>query len=262
MIEQLTIYTTRIPKVRLGGPSDGGYVVNLEALCKSSALFTYGVSSDINFEIDYVKATEKKAFCFDHTCNPVHVPPGYEKNITHFLEGISGEKQEKTDTFFAHYEKYFEKYCENRNSFDDKVLLKIDIEGNEYEVFSKMNMEKLSEIASGLVIEFHDLNSTTQRAEFFDCLARINEYFYLTHLHGNNFLGNFDFFEKRFASEINEWYVEKFSIPRLLELSFLNKQMTSFIERDTREYPYTEILDAPNVIFRIKECNLDFLQKI
>ena len=125
-----------------------------------------------------------------------------------------------------------------------------------------MNMEKLSEIASGLVIEFHDLESPIQRAKFFDCLTRINEYFYLTHLHGNNFLGNFDFFEKRFASEINEWYVEKFSIPRLLELSFLNKQMTSFIERDTREYPYTEILDAPNVIFRIKECNLDFLQKI
>ena len=109
-----------------------------------------------------------------------------------------GEKQEKTDTFFAHYEKYFEKHCENRNSFDDKVLLKIDIEGNEYEVFSKMDIEKLSGIAAGLVIEFHDLNSTTQRALFFDCLARINKYFYLTHLHGNNFFGNFDFFEKRF----------------------------------------------------------------
>ena len=262
MIEQLTIYTTRIPKVRLGGPCDGGYVVNLEALCKSSALFTYGVSNNVNFEIDYVKATERKAFCFDHTCDPVYVPPGFEKNITHFLEGISGEKQEKTDTFFAHYEKYFEKHCENRNSFDDKVLLKIDIEGNEYEVFSKMDIEKLSGIAAGLVIEFHDLNSTTQRALFFDCLARINKYFYLTHLHGNNFLGNFDFFEKRFASDINEWYIEKFSIPKLLELSFLNKEMTSFIEKDTREYPYKEILDAPNVIFKLKDCNLDFLQKI
>ena len=262
MIEQLTIYTTRIPKVRLGGPCDGGYAVNLESLCKSSALFTYGVSNDISFEIDYVKATGKKVFCFDHTCNPVYVPPGFEKNITHFLEGISGEKQEKTDTFFAHYDKYFEKHCENRNSFDDKVLLKIDIEGNEYETFSKMDIEKLSEIAAGLVIEFHDLNSTTQRALFFDCLARINKYFYLTHLHGNNFLGNFDFFEKRFASDINEWYIEKFSIPKLLELSFLNKEMTSFIEKDTREYPYKEILDAPNVIGRLKECNLDFLQKI
>ena len=262
MIEQLTIYTTRIPKVRLGGPCDGGYVVNLEALCKSSALFTYGVSNNANFEIDYVKATERKAFCFDHTCDPVYVPPGFEKNITHFLEGISGEKQEKTDTFFAHYEKYFEKHCENRNSFDDKVLLKIDIEGNEYEVFSKMDIEKLSGIAAGLVIEFHDLNSTTQRALFFDCLARINKYFYLTHLHGNNFFGNFDFFEKRFAPGIDEWYIEKFSMPRILELSFLNKKMTSFIEKDTREYPYKEILDAPNVIFRLKDCNLDFLQKI
>lgn len=262
MIEQLTIYTTRIPKVRLGGPCDGGYVVNLEALCKSSALFTYGVSDNVNFEIDYVKATEKKAFCFDHTCNPVYVPPSFEKNITHFLEGISGEKQEKTDTFFAHYEKYFEKYCENRNSFDNKVLLKIDIEGNEYEIFSKMDMEKLSEIAAGLIIEFHYLESPIQRAQFFDCLARINKYFYLTHLHGNNFYGNFDFFEKRFASDIDEWYIEKFSIPRILELSFLNKETTSFVEKDTREYPYKETLDSPNVIGRLKECNLDFLQKI
>ena len=263
MIEQLTIYTTRIPKVRLGGPCDGGYAVNLESLCKSSALFTYGVSNDISFEIDYVKATGKKVFCFDHTCNPVYVPPGFEKNITHFLEGVSGEKQEKTDTFFAHYDKYFEKHFnDHENSFGNKVLLKIDIEGNEYETFSKMDIEKLSEIAAGLIIEFHFLASPEHRAMFFDLLTRINKYFYLTHLHGNNFLGNFDFFEKRFASDINEWYIEKFSIPRLLELSFLNKEMTSYIELDTREYPLQETLDAPNMPLRIKDANVDFLQKI
>lgn len=263
MIEQLTIYTTRIPKVRIGPPSDGGYVVNLESLCKSSALFSYGVGGNISFEIDYVKATGKKAFCFDHTINPIYIPFDFEKNITHFLEGISCEKQEKTDTFFAHYDKYFEKHFgQEENSSENKVLLKIDIEGNEYEVLSKMNMEKLSEIANGLIIEFHDLQSPQYRATFFDLLTRINKYFYLTHLHGNNFFGNFDFFEKRFAPEINEWYIEKFSMPRLLELSFLNKQASSYIEVDTREYPMQETLDAVSCPFRIKDANVDFLQKI
>lgn len=270
MIEELIIYRTRIPKVRLGGPFDGGYAVNLESLCKSSALFTYGVNNDISFEIDYVKATGKKAFCFDHTCKPVHIPFGFEKNITHFLEGISGEKQEKTDTFFAHYDKYFENYDKyfekhldhNGNCFNNKVLLKIDIEGNEYETLSKMDMEKLSEIAAGLIIEFHFLGSLEHRVIFFDLLTRINKYFYLTHLHGNNYDVNFDFFEKRFASDINEWYIEKFSIPGVLELSFLNKEMTSYIERDTREYPLQETLDAPNTPLTIKDANVDFLQKI
>lgn len=263
MIEQLTIYTTRIPKVRIGPPSDGGYVVNLESLCRSSAVFSYGVGNNIFFEIDYVKATGKKAFCFDHTINPIYIPFGFEKNITHFLEGISCEKQEKTDTFFAHYDKYFKKHFDQQeNSFENKVLLKIDIEGNEYEVLSKMDIEKLSEIANGLIIEFHYLESPQYRAAFFDCLTRINKYFYLTHLHGNNFLGNFDFFEKRFASDINEWYIEKFSIPRLLELSFLNKETASYIEVDTREYPLQETLDAPNTSGRIKDANVDFLQKI
>lgn len=262
MIEQLTIHTTRIPKVRIGPLHDGGYVVNLEALCKSSGLFSYGIGSNIFFEIDYVKSTGKKVFCFDHTIDSINIPFGFEKNITHFLEGISGEKQDKTDTFFSHYDKYFQKHFdEHENSFCNKILLKIDIEGGEYEIFSKMDMKKLSEIATGLIVEFHDLESPIYRARFFDCLTRINNYFYLTHLHGNNFFGNFDFFEKRLAPCINEWYIEKFSIPKILELSFLNKEMTSYIEVDTR-YPLQETLDAPNVIGRLKDNDLSFLQKI
>lgn len=263
MIEELTIYTTKMPKVRLGRPFDGGYVVNIETLCKSAALFTYGVSDDISFEIDYVKATDRKAFCFDHTCNPVYIPPGFEKNITHFLEGISGDKQERTDTFFSHYEKYFEMHWDERkNSFEDRVLLKMDIEGNEYETISKMDMEKLSKITTGLIIEFHSLEFEHQRTMFFNCLSRINKYFYLTHLHGNNFSGNFDFFEKRFAESIGEWYVEKFSIPTCLELSFINKEMASYIQKDIRKYPHKETLDRPNVVWSIEDNNLDFLQKI
>jgi len=67
MIEQLKIYDVKSPKVRLGNEWDGGYVVPQIVLDNSAALFSYGVGSDISFELDYVRKTNKPSFSYDHT---------------------------------------------------------------------------------------------------------------------------------------------------------------------------------------------------
>lgn len=260
MIEQLKLYHPGLQKIRLGNPCDGGYVCASQAVCLSSAIFTYGVGEDISFEIDYVKLTNKKAFCFD-PFKGAYIPPDFAKKIFHFPEGLSGTKKENTDNFLSHYNKYFDLHWDEENEkFLEKVLLKIDVEGCEYEFIEATNFEIVSKITTGLMIEFHNLNDKKTRDTFFQCMTKINEYFYLCHAHGNNNDNNFDYFEKRPAKNINEYYIERYSIPNTLELSFINKELLTNPRVDTNSYPCS-FLDRPNNILK-PQNDLSFLRKI
>jgi|APGre2960657404_1045060.scaffolds.fasta_scaffold15393_3 hypothetical protein len=260
MIEQLKLYDPRFPKVRLGNPCDGGYVVPLQALCQSACLFSYGVGNDISLEIDYVEATNKKAFSFDHTCD-FKTPAQYENKIIYFPEGLSGNKTEKTDNFANHYNKYFNPtWDQHANTFFDKVLLKIDVEGNEYEYLARSDIQHLSKITTGLLIEFHGLSDKTTRSMFFDCMSLLNQYFYLCHVHGNNNSDNFYYSERIFDKELNDEYIQKFFIPDSFELSFVSKEILSNAQFDPKKYP-CPFLDRVNNILR-PEANLDFLNQI
>lgn len=260
MIERLKLYDPKLQKVRLGNPCDGGYVVPLQALCKSACLFSYGVGGDISLEMDYVEATNKKAFCFDHTCY-FKIPVEYDNKIIYFSEGLSGLKTEKTDNFVNHYNKYFAPiWDQNANVFFDKVLLKMDVEGSEYEYLIQSDIQHLSKITTGLLIEFHGLSHKQTRDVFFDCMGRLNQYFYLCHVHGNNNSPNFYYSEKIFNKELNEEYIQKFFIPDSFELSFVSKEIIMNPGFDPRKYPCA-FLDRVNNILR-PESNLDFLNQI
>lgn len=260
MIEQLKLYDSRLPKIRLGNPCDGGYVCPVQAVSLSSALFTYGIGNDLSFELDYVRVTNRKAFCFDHITGGT-VPHNFSNKVFCFKEGLSGTKQEQTDNFLTHYDKYFElQWNEEDQKFLEKVLLKIDVEGCEYEFIQSTNFEVVSKITTGILIEFHDLDQEKTRNSFFECLSKINQYFYLCHVHGNNNTTNFDFFEKRIAKNVNEYYVEKFSIPKTLELSFVNKELVSNARLDVKSYP-CPFLDMPNNILN-PQNDLSFLKKL
>ena len=41
--------------IRLGGNSDGGYVVNSDIIKKTDNLVSFGMGTDWSFELDYIK---------------------------------------------------------------------------------------------------------------------------------------------------------------------------------------------------------------
>jgi hypothetical protein len=261
MIKELTLFSPKLPKVRLGYPCDGGYVTALQALCRSEALFSYGIATDISFETDYIESTNKKAYLFDHTIDSISPAPSVSSNMIFTKEGLSGLKQQYTDNFLSHYNKYFQGRTEDKPPFfSGRVLFKADVEGCEYEFLLNTDMEKMSKAVTGMLFEFHNLKDAKTRIYFFECLRRINKYFYLCHVHGNNNADNFDYFEERFCEDLNKNYIEKFSIPSDLELSFVNKEIVSLAQRDNRKYP-CKFLDRINNATR-EDSNLSFLDKI
>jgi hypothetical protein len=243
MIELLKLYDIKSPKIRLGNDCDGGYVIPQILLDHSNALFSYGVGSDISFEIDFVKHSNKPSFSYDHTCNEPAIPDEYKNLMVFKKEGLSHKKEEQLDSFFSHY---------NESGINGEVFLKMDIEEAEFEYFLNTNIKDLSEIVTGMVVEFHPLNREKNWADFFEIVEKLNEYFYHCHLHGNNYAG----------ASVHTEYGMDFILPHVMEMTFINKKFIKEddVTLDMSDYPNPEY-DRKNEWAR-EDHSLSFLKDI
>ena len=218
-------------KIRLGRDRDGGYITTEKSVNDSVALFSYGVSDDISFEEDYIKLSGKNSHSFDHTINGIKT--SFPQNFLFNKEGLSGTKKLYANNFIEHY---------NQRNINDRVLLKMDIEGAEYEYFYNTNIEMLSKITTSIIVEFHNLDSEIYRNKFINCISKLQEFFYICHIHGNN------------AS--NTFNIDNYTVPNILEITFVPKELNPSAIIDTATYP-TE-LDRPNIFFK-PDYDLSFL---
>lgn len=214
-------------KIRLGQKQDGGYVINKVAITESNLLYTYGVGGDVGFETEYVAMTGKHVKLFDPTVDMPNPPVGMEFNKKPLGTG----------------DNLFSKHCGDQRG----VLLKIDTEGAEYEYFMDENIYFLRQACTGIILEVHHLNEPMRQLIFKRILKDLSAYFYLTHIHGNNWGGEFG--------------MEGFSVPNVMELSFVNKDISSLSEINCSELYPVPGLDFPNRADQ-PDCPLLFLKYI
>lgn len=246
MINQLKLYDPLFPKVRLGSTDDGGYVLPIQSLGRSVALFTYGVEQNICFEKHYVDVTGRNVHCYDHTIEGIGIGEKYSNNIFYHKEGLSSFKTDVTNNFLNHYKDL---------GIQGRVLFKADVEGCEFDYILNTDISELAKITTGLLFEFHYLEEYCNVNKiFWECLRRLNDYFYLCHVHGNNWGTNFVY------DEIQEPYIRQYSIPENLELTFINKDLVEYEKRDHGTYP-SEYLDRPNKPSK-GDLDLTFLKMI
>jgi hypothetical protein len=241
MIKELKLYDVKSPKIRLGNEWDGGYVLPELIVENSCSLFSYGVGTDISFEVNYSLLTNKKSFLYDYTIDSIHIPTQLEKNIFFKKEGLSYEKKDLMDTFFSHYE---------QNKIDGQVLLKMDIEEAEFDFFLNSDLKRISELTTGIVVEFHPFNKQKNLDDFFEIVKRLNEFYLHSHFHGNNYAGFLEY----------EEYGEKFNLPHAIEMAFTNKKLVKDYSLDMGDYPDKK-LDRPNRL-DLPDYNLNFLKTI
>jgi hypothetical protein len=211
----IKVKNTQKDLIRLGNDSDGGYVVNLSALEQSRKLYTYGVGSHWEFEKDYIKMySDKFVEMYDHT---VDIKDTSHQSITHHKKALL--PTENCTTF-----------DEVRNS-EQKVFLKIDIEGAEYPFFEKADLHNYENVV-GIVCEFHGLTDAARLQRFKQVIVKLQDYYDITHIHANNY-----------ATLIIE---NDFKFPQTPEISFLHKNLSdpngAWI---TIDYPIPG-LDFPN----------------
>jgi Methyltransferase FkbM domain len=106
------------------------------------------------------------------------------------------------------------------------VLLKMDIEGAEYQV--AQDIIRCEGRIRIITAEFHDLDSRTE--DFNKSVESLLQYFFIVHVHGNN----------------GACYDQRNNFPSVAEITFLNKSLLSLpVSFSTTGYP-REGLDFPN----------------
>jgi hypothetical protein len=151
-----------------GGKHDGSYVLSSKVLNKTSAAYSYGIGNNVKFDIDLAKKFTFPIFQYDHTINDT---PVKNPNFIFKKEALSS----------ANILKHLQ---ENNHIGKDDLLLKIDTEGAEYELFKNADPAVFKQF-NQIVIEIHRIKDLDEK-----CINLLTSLFAahkLVHIHANNY---------------------------------------------------------------------------
>lgn len=229
-IGSLRPYSTDKGLIRLGPGGDGGYLVP-DDLDGIEACFSPGVSTVSGFENECAERG-MKAFLADKSVDR----PADENELFHFTKKFVGAF---SDDDFMTLDGWV---ASSPGSTDSDLLLQIDIEGYEYEVFLSTSESLLSRFRI-IVAEFHGLEQLWNKP-FFDLARRafdkILRHHTCVHVHPNNCCGVL----KKDGLEI----------PSIMEFTFLrNDRIGSVTPRTKFPHPL-DVDNTGNAAIVLPEC--------
>ena len=211
--------------IRIGPKGEGGYVLynNLE---KISKLISIGIAKDTSFEEDFSQHTLGKVHIelYDHTDRPVRkLPP----NFTFHSIGI-GDSDNPSKQLLT-----LRTIIDHSVQFSDISILKIDIDGAEYETLNEVESHLYNRFDQ-IIIELHDISElNVANGKMLDVISKILRDFNVIHLHPNSF-----------EPWINVYGI---CLPKVLEITLLNKRYSGIFSTEIPVFPTN--LDFPNQQF-------------
>lgn len=151
-----------------GGKHDGSYILSSKILGNTSAVYSYGIGNNVKFDIDLTRYFSFPIFQYDHTINDT---PVKHPNFIFKKEALSSVN------LVQHLQ-------ENNHNDRDDLLLKIDTEGAEYELFENIDLAILKKF-NQIAIEIHRIKDHDEK-----CIKLLKALFAshkLVHIHANNY---------------------------------------------------------------------------
>lgn len=197
--------------IRLGENNDGGYLVpdDLKNIDKN---YSAGVGLLTKFEKDLEEKFLIKSNMLDFNEIKKDILPKKSNFLKKKLSLSNNQNEISINNWIQ--------------EIDREIILKIDIENNEYLILANISDENLKKIRI-LIIEFHGLRNLRNSLflDFFEKIVeRINEHFYSCHLHINN------------TSKIKK--LENLKIPDMIEVTFIRKDRIKNFSNEFTELPH------------------------
>jgi len=191
-------------KIRIGSKNDGGYVL-LDDFKQIKYVYSFGIENEISFDKELADKNID-VFMYDHTINKLP----FENIKFHWKKIGLISINSKNDTFKT----LPELLIENGHIKENNLILKLDIESAEWDIFQKIPINIIKKFKF-IIGEFHfdDNNKYLQ----LKTIQKINKTHQIFHLNCNN-CG---------SSIIN---FDKYKLCNLLEISFANKADYKFDE--------------------------------
>jgi hypothetical protein len=223
VLDFLSLFTPRsvvgVGKVRVGNRTgDGGYVM-LDDFEGVVGALSAGIGDDVSWDQE-IADRGIDVYQFDHT---VAGPPLAHERFSFFRRKISPEATDTSESIKSVIDKV--------RDVEGRLILKIDVEGAEWEAFDAIVTADLRRIAQ-LVGEFHGFSNAANsnwRDRAMRVLTKLNDVFQIVHLHGNNW------------SPLN--VIANVPFPDVIELTFANRSMYQF-QDEIEIYPTS--IDRPN----------------
>ena len=219
LLKKLLPYKIDYDLIRLGEDNDGGYLIpnDLSGITKN---YTAGIGSLTKFERDLEEKYSIKSNMIDFNEIDKNILPNESSFLRKKLSLISNNNELSINDWL-----------------DDElkeIILKMDIEGDEYLNLASISEKNLNKIRI-LVIEIHGLRNL--RNSFFfktfeEILLKLNNIFYVCHLHINN------------ASKVKD--VGGYKIPDMLEITLIRKDRVKNFTGEYTQLPHK--LDQKTVL--------------
>jgi FkbM family methyltransferase len=158
---------------RFGSAHDGGYILYPKIEPETSVI-SCGIGDNASFDFE-IAAEVKNVFMYDHTINNV---VGLKSNMYFFKKGVNKENADSFATIAAIIE----------DNEIRKSILKLDIEGMEWEIIDSLEIDILRKFDQ-IIVEFHDLFqiALNHKSElYFRVLEKLISYFDIINMHPNN----------------------------------------------------------------------------
>jgi len=208
-LEQFRSLLVGVDLVRVGGAGDGGYLLpnDLEGV---RHCFSPGVDVKAAFENELAEGHGVRCFMADAS---VSEPP-LVNELFEFDPKFLGSRND--DTFITLSSWVGQKVGDG----DDEMILQMDIEGAEYEVFVETPMAALQRFRM-MIVEFHDLErlfDTKMLRLVSAVFAKLGRGFSIVHVHPNNCRG----------------IVSRggIAVPRVIEVTFVRNDRLAGIRND------------------------------
>ena len=204
---------------RFGRDGDGGYIM-LDDFPDSGIAYSFGINDDVSWDKD-MASHGWDVYMYDHTIDglPEENPRFHWSKLG--LAGRYDEGEPALQTLPVLLE-------ENRHTAQRDMILKVDIEGAEWEFLAEIPPEVLRQFRQ-IVIEYHDLLDMEKEPLITSALRKINETHQMVHIHSNNW---------------NDYLLVGGKIlPDILECTYLNRDRYAF--RPSCQF-FPTPLDQPN----------------
>jgi FkbM family methyltransferase len=221
LLEPRSVYSEQF--IRVGKNNDGGYVMVNNDLFKSSEIaYSFGISNDTSWD-EQIANLGKRVFMYDHTIDKL---PTQNPNFYFYKIGLTGYSKA------PNLKTIDELIVINNHFHENNLLMKMDIEGCEWDVINAVSSATLNKF-SQICLEFHNLSPFIDSANYqliIDVLNKINLTHQSVHVHANSDIA---------VPHMMHNYI----LPELLEVTFVRKDIIESRKELERFFP-TDIDEA------------------
>lgn len=201
--------------IRLGDDFDGGYLLS-NRIDAGTSCISVGAGTNISFDIA-ISSLVNEVHIYDHTI--AKLPQIAPANVKYFPIGLGTKSLGKYLTL---------QECVSNFPPNSKLILKVDIEGAEWEIFDTETSVDFSRF-SQIVIEFHDfykINNEVHFRQVSRVLRKLNSTHQVINVHANNW-GKFEIVANvPFADVLEVTYISRVmlgEVPSRSKIDELNK---------------------------------------